>query len=174
MGHARVFALLACGFATLLGPTIASTACDASGPLALGGGLVQPRRPVPDDPLAGLPSEDTGRPGRGKTGGKGVARCRLEGAPANPRAVGDLRAALAFVQRGPKSWSCPARAAGGSVGLRITIDGAGKITAVETASGDAATATAIAKKLAGKSITPRAEGGTTGTVVLTFAARKYR
>jgi len=40
--------------------------------------------------------------------------------------------------------------------------------------GDAAVASAMAKKLAGKSIGPRAQGATTGTVLLTFASGKGR
>jgi hypothetical protein len=170
MRYARVFALLACAFT--LSPGSAAATATATGPLAAEGGLVRPRRPVPDDPLDGLPSEDPGRPG--KTGNRAAASCKLEAAPANPRDIGDLRATLAFVQRGPKAWPCPARASAGALGLRIAIDGAGKITAVEAAVGDPAMAAGIAKKLAGKTIAPRAEGGTTGTVLLTFAAAKAR
>jgi hypothetical protein len=173
MRHARVFALLACLFAALLGPTAVTAAFATTGPLALDSGLVRPRRHVPDDPLAGLPSEDSGQPGPGKSAGKAVARCRLDAAPVNPRDIGDLRATLAFVQRGPKTWPCPARVAG-SIRLRITVDGAGKITTVEVADGDAAAAAAMAKRLTGKAIAPRAEGSTTGTAMLTFAAGKSR
>jgi hypothetical protein len=165
MRYARVFALLACAFAIELGPAVATAAVAE-------GGLVRPRRPVSDDPLDGLPADDPGRPG--KTGNRAAASCKIDAAPANPRAIGDLRATLAFVQRGPKAWPCPARAAAGAVGLRIAIDGAGKITAVEATLGDPATAAGMAKKLTGKTIAPRAEGGTTGTVLLTFAAARTR
>jgi hypothetical protein len=172
MRYARVFALLACAFTLPPGSAVATAAVAATGPLAAEGGLVRPRRPVPDDPLDGLPSEDPGRPG--KTGNRAAASCKIDAAPANPRAVGDLRATLAFVQRGPKAWPCPARSPAGTVGLRITIDSAGKITGVEAALGDPATAAGIAKKLTGKTIAPRTEGGTTGTVLLSFAAAKAR
>jgi hypothetical protein len=173
MRHARLLALLACSFLAL-GPTAASAAIDASGPLAADAGLIRPRRQVPDDPLAGLPPENAGRPARGKGGGKGATLCKLDSAPADPRDIGDLRAALAFVERGPKSWPCPARAAGNSVGLRISVDGAGKITTVEATGGDAAAAAGLTKKLTGKAIAPRAQGATTGTVRLTFAPAKGR
>jgi hypothetical protein len=172
MRHARVFALLACLFAAALVPNAATGAVDATGPLAWQSGAIRPRQPVPDDPLAGLPSEDD-QPGRGKSG-KGAAVCKLDGTPASARDIGDLRAALAFVQRGPKSWPCPARATSKTVGLRITVDGSGKITAVEAATGDVAIATSLAKKLTGKSIAPRAQGATTGTVLVTFVLTKGR
>jgi hypothetical protein len=162
MRHARIFALLTSLF----------VAVAARGAWAWDSGAISPRRPVPDDPLAGLPSAADDRPGPGNTA-KRPSLCKLDGTPANARAIGDLRAALAFVQRGPKSWSCPPRGAG-SVGLRIAIDGAGKITEVAAAVGDPAIATAMAKKLTGKSIAPRAAGATTGTVMLTFAAEKVR
>ena len=117
----------------------------------------------------------SGRPGRGKTGAnKGASQCKLDGKPANPRDIGDLRAALAFVERGPRSWPCPARATETSLALRVTVDGTGKISTVDAASGDAALAAGIGKKLAGKAIAPRASGATTGTVVLTFAPGKGR
>jgi hypothetical protein len=174
MRHARVLTLLACLFAATLAPNAATAAIDATGPLASDSGPIRPRRQVPDDPLAGLPSEDSDRPGRGKGGGKSAALCKVDGTAANARDIGDLRAALAFVQRGPTSWPCPARVAGNSVGLRITVDGAGKITAVEATASEAALAASIAKKLTGKSIAPRAQGSTTGTVLLTFKPGKGR
>ena len=166
MQHARVFTLLACLFAATLTPgTVA--AGDSTGPLAWESGAIQPRRQVPDDPLAGLPTEDTERPARGKSD-KDAALCKLDANPASARDIGDLRATLAFVQRGPRAWPCPARAASRTAGLRITVDGDGKITTVEAATGDAATANRMAKRLTGKAIAPRAQGDTTGTVVLTF------
>jgi hypothetical protein len=173
MHHTRVFVPLACLFAAALKPSPAAAAVDATGPLAWESEAIQPRRQVPDDPLAGLPTEDTGRPARGKSD-KGAALCKLDPNPANARDIGDLRATLAFVLRGPRSWPCPARPTGSSVGLRITVDGDGKITTVEVATGDAATAARLAKKLTGKSIAPRAQGATTGTVLLTFVSARGR
>jgi len=173
MRRAPVSTLLVCLLALV--STAATAGIEATGPLALDSNPIRPRRQVPDDPLAGLPSEDLGRPGRGKSGaGKSSALCKVDGKPANARDIGDLRAALAFVERGPKSWPCPARSTGNSPGLRITIDGAGKITAVEPAGGNSDVASAIAKKLTGKSIAPRPQGSTTGTVLLTFSASKGR
>ena len=173
MQHARVFTLLACLFATALSPSTATATVEGTGPLAWDSGAIQPRRQVPDDPLAGLPSEDTGRPERSR-GGKGAPRCKLDANPANARDIGDLRATLAFVQRGPKSWPCPARVAGSSVGLRITVDADGKITSVEAVAGDSTTTDRLSKRLTGKSIDPRAQGATTGTVRLTFVPGKGR
>jgi hypothetical protein len=175
MPRTRIIALLVCLFATMLGPTTAMASIDAIGPLALDSDPIRPRRQVPDDPLAGLPSDEDGRPAKGKVGGnKGAASCRLDGTPSDARAIGDLRAALALVQRGPRSWPCPPRAAGASLALRITVDGTGKITSVDAATGNSALAASIGKKLAGKSISPRAAGSTTGTVMLSFTPGKGR
>ena len=154
-------------------PTSAA-AGPAIPPLVLSGhGLISPKQPVPDDPLAGLPTDDGSSRGHGKGGSGATNRsCALKASAANERDVGDLRATLAFVKYGPQAWPCPGRADRGEVRLRITIDGAGKVTAVEPAAGDASIATAIAKRLAGKSVAPRPEGATVGIVVLTFAPAK--
>jgi hypothetical protein len=174
MRCARVPPLIFCLLAPSLEMTEAFAAIEAAGPLALDAAPIRPRRQVPDDPLAGLPTDDDGRPGKGKGGTGKPATCNVDAKAANPRDIGDLRAALAFVGRGPRSWPCPPRSTGGSAGLRITIDGAGKITAAEPAGSSSEVATAIAKKLTGKSIAPRAEGATTGTVMLTFTPGKGR
>lgn len=175
MRHARVFTLLVCLPAPLLESTAATAAIGAAGSVALDGNPIRPRRQVPDDPLAGLPTEDGGQPGKSKGGGgKPTAACAVDAKPANPRDIGDLRAALAFVQRGPKSWPCPPRSAGNGAGLRIAIDGAGKVTAAEPAGPASDVAAALAKKLTGKSVAPRPEGSTAGTVLLTFTPSKGR
>jgi hypothetical protein len=157
-------------------PHLTPTAAASTGPMAREQGLIRARQSVPDDPLAGLPSEDDGRPSRGgKSGGtKGSATCAIDGKPANQHDIGDLRAALAVVERGPRYWSCPSESASGGIGLRITIDGHGKITAAEPVGRPPEVATAIAKKLNGKSIAARREGSTTGTVWLTFTPAKAR
>ena len=175
MRCARV-SLLAVGLLVpLLAATTAAAAISAAGAIALDDGPIRPRRQVPDDPLAGLPSDDSGRVDKGKGAvGKAAATCAIDARAANPREVGDLRATLAFVQRGPRSWPCPPRSLGNSATLRITIDGAGKITAAEPAGGATDVAAAIAKKLTGKSIAPRPEGATTGSVLLTFTPGKGR
>jgi hypothetical protein len=54
----------------------------------------------------------------------------------------------------------------------VTVDVDGRITGVEAAGGDPAVASGLAKKLVGQSITPRPEGPTKGTVVLTFTSPK--
>jgi hypothetical protein len=169
-------------FLVLLAPGLtASRASAAVGPAELlaDNGLVRARRQVPDDPLAGLPSEDGGRPSRpGKSGkaasGKPPATCSVDGQPANPRDIGDLRATLAVVQRGPKYLPCPAQPPSAGIGLRITVDGNGKITAAEPLGRTPEVSASIAKKLSGKSIAARREGATTGTVWLVFTPNKGR
>jgi hypothetical protein len=144
-------------------------------PIMAGNGLIQEKQPVPDDPLAGLPSDDSSRrrPGRsGSTDKNKSTACAVKVTAANDRDIGDLRATLAFVKLGPRSWPCPPRSARAELRLRITIDGDGKVTAAEPVAGDTGVADAIIKKFTGKSITPRAEGGTVGIVVLTFASSK--
>ena len=136
-----------------------------------GSGLISQKQPVPDDPLAGLPTDDGNGRERSKSHG-GNHSCALKANAANERDIGDLRATLAFVQFGPKSWACPGRSDRGDLRLRVNIDGAGKVTAAEPAGGDANVAAAMAKRLAGKSIAPRPEGSTVGIVVLTFASVK--
>ncbi|HEY5283411.1 MAG TPA: hypothetical protein VIM14_11535 [Polyangia bacterium] len=153
---------------------IPATAGPAIPPLIVSGqGLISPKQPVPDDPLAGLPTEDGGNRERGKKGSPGGnTACALKASAANERDVGDLRATLAFVKHGPQSWPCPSRADRGDVHLRISIDSAGKVTAVDPAAGNASVTAAIAKRVLGKSVSPRPEGSTIGIVVLTFTPGK--
>lgn len=163
-------------FLGLLTPWFAQTesALAESGPLAQNDSPIRARQPVPDDPLAGLPSEETGRPSKVKAGartGKAGAACAIDGKPANAGDIGDLRATLALVQRGPRSWPCPAAATSAGTGLRITVDGTGRITGAEPVGAVPDVATAIARKLTGKSIAARREGATTGTVWLSFTPR---
>jgi len=136
-----------------------------------GNGLISQKHSVPDDPLAGLPTDDGG--GRGKGGPSANSRtCALRASAANERDIGDLRATLAFIKFGPQSLVCPARADKTDVRLRIKIDGAGMVTSVEALAGDPVMAAAIGKRLSGKSVAPRPEGTTVGVVVLTFAPGK--
>ncbi len=170
MRRAFLVAPTALSFFAALKASAAPTS-EVSHMLVSAPGLIRQRQDVPDDPLAGLPSGDDDHP-RGKNGSKGVRSCRFTANPANPRDIGDLRAALAFVQRGPKSWPCPSRPDRGAINLRIAVDGDGKITAVDATDGDNSIATALAKKLLGQAIAPRPEGPTQGTVGLTLAAGK--
>ncbi|MBN2574991.1 MAG: hypothetical protein JXP73_10550 [Deltaproteobacteria bacterium] len=174
MHCSRVPTLLVCLAAHLAQAATANAGIEASGPLALDGNPIRPRRQVPDDPLAGLPTEEDGRPSKGKGGRSKTAACNLDAKAANARDIGDLRATLAFVQRGPRIWPCPPRSAGNGAGLRLSIDEAGKITAAEAVGPATGVAAAIAKKLTGKSIAPRAAGPTSGTVLLTFTPAKGR
>jgi len=164
--------------APLITPSLAAAAVDALGPLAEST-LVRARRQVPDDPLAGLPTEVSGRPSRPGKGGKAAnaktqATCSVDGQPASYRDIGDLRATLAVVERGPKYVACPAGSPSAPIGLRITVDGAGKITAAEPVGTASEVATAIAKKVSGKTIAARRDGATKGTVWLVFAPTKTR
>jgi hypothetical protein len=163
--------------APLLVPALessATTQSEAPELLASAPGLIRQKQQVPDDPLAGLPGtgDDRGDQG-GKNGGKGVRSCRISANPANPREIGDLRATLAFVERGPKAWPCPpTQAATTEVRLTIAVDGSGRITSTEPAGGDRNLAAAMAKRLVGQAISPRPEGPTRGTVVLGIAGIK--
>jgi len=141
----------------------------ASPPILFGHGLIRPKQQVPDDPLAGLPSDDGSGHGKGSGGGSARAACAVKVAAADDRDIGDLRATLAFVKHGPRSWPCPPRTSQTELRLRIGIDGAGTITTAEPVAGDSSIASAMAKRLTGKTIGPRAEGATVGMVVLTFA-----
>ena len=135
--------------------------------------LIRQKQQVPDDPLAGLPTDDGGHrePGKGGSGASGRA-CAVKANAANDRDIGDLRATLAFVKHGPRSLPCPARTAKSDMRLRISIDGNGKVTAAESIAGDNRLANAVAKRLAGRAIGPRAEGATVGIVVVNFASSK--
>lgn len=137
-------------------------------------GFMRDKQSDRDDPLAGLPNEagDNQRtpsgPGR-RNAGKGI--CALSAGPENNRDIGDLRAALAFAKKGPIAWAC-ARAGEAEIRLRISIDEGGKVTAADTIAGDPGIATAIAKKLSGKAVNPRAAGPTVGVVVVKLANGK--
>ncbi len=162
----------------LLGPLLAGSWAGAAVVPLADNSLIRARQQVPDDPLAGLPSDDGGRPDRpskvGKTSSaKAPATCAVDGKPANQRDIGDLRATLAVVQRGPKYLPCPDPPDAG-IGLRITVDGNGKITAAEPVGASAEASATIAKKVSGKSIAARREGATTGTVWLVFTPNKAR
>lgn len=153
----------------------AATKSDFASLLVSGDGLIRQKQPIPDDPLAGLPTgggDENDRPGSAKTSSKASHSCRLDARPANSRDVGDLRATLAFVKRGPQAWACPQSGQASDVRLRVTVDVDGRITEVEPAGGDPAVAGSLAKKLVGQSITPRPEGPTKGTVVLSFTGHK--
>jgi hypothetical protein len=140
--------------------------------LATSHDLIRPKQQVPDDPLAGLTTDDGRGHSKGSSGAGGKVACTLKANAANDHDIGDLRATLAFVEFGPKSWPCPARSAARDVRLRIGIDEAGKITTAAPTVGDSNIASAIAKRLPGKSIGPRAEGATAGIVVVTFASSR--
>jgi hypothetical protein len=161
----------------VLSPAPKATAAaksDGLSVLASSEGLVRQKEPVPDDPLAGLPTSSAGdennQHDRAKPTSKSSRSCRLNANPANARNVGDLRATLAFVQRGPQAWPCPQPGQSTEVRLRVAVDVEGRITDVQPAGGDATVAGGLAQKLVGQSIAPRPQGPTQGTVVLSFAA----
>jgi hypothetical protein len=136
-------------------------------------GLISDRRQVPPDPLAGLPEEepDPRRRGRDKdrngqgarghdTGGKPI--CRIEAKPESDREVGDLRAAVAVIQRGPRTEPCTAAQAANPLRLRLSIDSGGKITAVEILSGDEKLGDDLGRKLVGQVSLSKVTSATTG------------
>ena len=127
--------------------------------------FIRGKQPVPDDPLAGLPTEE----GEGRKGHVGKSSCALKASAANDKNIGDLRATLAFVKLGPRSWPCPRHASQVELRLRIEIDGTGKVTAVEPVAGDSGMGRPLAKRLTGRAIGPRTEGSTSGIVVVTFS-----
>jgi hypothetical protein len=170
-------------FLALLGPSVAasltSVAVVSAGPRTQNDSPIRARRDVPDDPLAGLPSDDSRRPSRPSKGGKARgakarATCLVDGKPANHRDIGDLRATLAVVARGPRYLPCPDGPASAAIGLRVTVDGDGKITGAEPVGGAPRVSEAVARRLVGKSIAARREGSTTGTVWLAFTPGKGR
>jgi hypothetical protein len=138
------------------------------------GGLISDRRDVSLDPLAGIPEEETDRRGRdrgrsGQGGSHGQTRaqngdakgsCRLEISPESDRSVGDLRAVVALIQRGPKTIPCPVN----PLRLRLTIDSGGKITAAERLSGDAKLGEMLIRKLVGQVSESKITSTTTGVV----------
>lgn len=149
-------------------------ATPATPPAVVSGqGFLRDKPSVPDDPLAGLPSDDgdnqrtPNRPGKKHSAAKGL--CSINVGPASDREIGDLRAAVAFARKGPAAWEC-SRSGQSEVRLRISIDGEGKITAADPVAGDPAVADAIAKKLSGKAVDPRPAGPTVGVVVLKFTS----
>ena len=131
-------------------------------------GLIRDRRQIPPDPLGGLPDEDSERRPRGRDKGKngqgagGKANCRLEAQPDSDSEVGDLRAAVAVMQRGPRTTPCTAAQIANPLRLRVSIDGQGKITAVERLSGDEKLGTDLAAKLVGQVSLSKVTSATAG------------
>ena len=136
-------------------------------------GLISARRQVPSDPLAGLPEEEPDRKPRGRDKGRGgqgahghdaggKTTCRLEARPENDREVGDLRAAVAVIQRGPKTAPCTAAQTANPLRLRLSIDGEGRITAVERLSGDEKLGSDLGRRLLGQVSLSKITSATTG------------
>jgi len=134
-------------------------------------GLIRDRRQVPSDPLAGLPEEEPEQRRRGRdrngqsahghdAGGK--ATCRLETKPESDREVGDLRAAVAVIQRGPRTALCTAVHIANPLRLRLSIDSEGKITAVERLSGDEKLGDKLGRSLVGQVSLSKVTSATTG------------
>lgn len=131
-------------------------------------GLISDRRQIPPDPLGGLPEEDPERRPRGRDKGKngqgagGKPTCRLEAKPESDREVGDLRAAVAVIQRGPRTAPCTAAQMANPLRLRLSIDSTGKITAVERLSGDEKLGNDLAARLVGQVSQSKITSATTG------------
>jgi hypothetical protein len=133
-----------------------------------GTGLISDRRQIPPDPLGGLPEEEPDRRPRGRDKGKngqgagGKATCRLEARPESDREVGDLRAAVAVMQRGPRTAPCTLAQMANPLRVRLSIDGEGRITAVERLSGDEKLGTDLAGSLVGQVSLSKVTLATTG------------
>jgi hypothetical protein len=131
-------------------------------------GLISDRRQIPPDPLGGLPEEDPERRPRGRDKGKngqgagGKPTCRLEAKPESDHEVGDLRAAVAVIQRGPRTAPCTAAQMANPLRLRLSIDSTGKITAVERLSGDEKLGNDLAARLVGQVSQSKITSATTG------------
>jgi hypothetical protein len=140
-------------------------------------GLISDRRQVPPDPLAGLPEEEpdprrrerdkNGQGVRGHDAG-GKSSCKLEAKPESDLEVGDLRAAVAVIDRGPRTAPCTAAQIANPVRVRIAIDSAGKITAVERLSGDERLADDVGRRLLGQVSLSKVTSATTGVAQITF------
>jgi hypothetical protein len=142
-------------------------------------GLISDRRQVPPDPLAGLPEEepvqrrrgrDKDRNGQGAHGHDAAAKptCRLEARPESDREVGDLRAAVAVIQRGPKTAPCTAAQIANPLRLRLSIDSVGKISAVERLSGDEKLGDDLGRRLVGQVSLSKVTSATTGTAQISL------
>jgi hypothetical protein len=137
-------------------------------------GLISDRRQIPPDPLGGLPDEDPERRPRGHDKGKNGqgarsrTTCRIEAHPESDREVGDLRAAVAVMQRGPRTTPCMAAQIANPLRLRVSIDGQGKITAVERLSGDEKLGDDLAAKLVGQASLSKVNSPTTGVTQIRF------
>jgi len=137
-------------------------------------GLISDRRQIPPDPLGGLPDEDSEHRPRGRDKGKnaqsagGKANCRLEAQPESDREVGDLRAAVAVIQRAPRTTPCTAAQIANPLRLRVSVDGQGKITAVERLSGDEKLGDDLAAKLVGQVSLSKVNSPTTGVTQIRF------
>ena len=131
-------------------------------------GLISDRRQIPPDPLGGLPEEEPDHRPRGRDKGRSgqsagsKTTCRLEAKPESDREVGDLRAAVAVIQRGPRTAPCTAAQMANPLRLRLSIDSTGKITAVERLSGDEKLGNDLAARLVGQVSQSKITSATTG------------
>ena len=150
-------------------PPLAAQADRATGTRSTG--LIRDRRQVPPDPLAGLPEEepeqrrrgrDRNEPGAHAHGAAAKATCRLEATPESDREVGDLRAAVAVIQRGPRTEPCTAAQMASPLRLRLAIDSEGKITSVERLSGDEKLGDELGRRLVGQVSLSKVTSATTG------------
>jgi hypothetical protein len=125
-----------------------------------------------EDPGAGR--RDRGKNGQGTRGhdAGGKAVCRLEARPESDREVGDLRAAVAVIERGPRTVPCPTAQKANPLRLRLSIDSAGKITAVERLSGDEKLADELKRQLLGRVFLSRVASATTGVARITLSRKR--
>ena len=82
--------------------------------------------------------------------------------------MGDLRAAVAVIQRGPRTGPCTAAQIANPLRLRLSIDGGGRITAVERLSGDEKLSDFLGRKLLGQVSLSKVTSATTGIAQIRF------
>ncbi|HJX54370.1 MAG TPA: VIT and VWA domain-containing protein [Polyangia bacterium] len=94
--------------------------------------------------------------------------CSVKVTPGKSQSLGDSKALLAIIRRVAQQQGCAQAKPGSTLRLRITVDGAGKITKAERLAGDTAVATAIANKLTGESSATLAKAAHAGTLEVTI------
>jgi hypothetical protein len=94
--------------------------------------------------------------------------CSVKVTSGKSQSLGDSKALLAVIRRVAEQQGCPQAKPGSTLRLRITVDGAGKITKVERLTGDEAVATAIANKLTGESSATTSKAAPEGTLEVTI------
>jgi hypothetical protein len=86
--------------------------------------------------------------------------------------VGDLRAAVAVIQTGPRTVPCAAAQIAIPLRLRLSIDSEGKITVVERLSGDQKLGDNLVRRLAGQVSQSKVTSSTMGVTRILLSRRR--